>query len=234
LKPVGVCENDWKKYFESYSVSVKHSYSVNGANFMIPDEMEMLISRLDDGDLSDSERRQLQQFLEDHAEAQAVREQYHRLNQQLDQLPDGLDKVDISGFARRVNRTIAADRAWRIHRRRYWITRAPLAAAAALMFATLAWLFISPRPSEQTLRSPVVQPEAQLPARRVIVKLRTPEFPPSISLVSNITLVAAAPAASEDEPDGEVICFVGAPPKPAQPKPSPPTHMLGFLLNGSS
>lgn len=109
---------------------------------MIPKEHEELISRYDDPDLSTSERDRLRELLEVDDTARSLEAQYRRLDAELERLPDGLDEVDLTALRRRILDRIESGTVVRYPRRRSWVRRASIAAAASVAIGLISLWYV--------------------------------------------------------------------------------------------
>ena len=196
---------------------------------MKPEETEELISRYSDPDLSDSDKDRVNQALTADADLRQIHQQYKRLDQALEQLPDGLDGVNFSGFSRRVSAAIAsaeAPRTWRISTWRYL---APLAAAAALIIVALPlYNFLSDNAETSTDVGDFMS----------IVTLAPPQRLLGEPLVNEIEIIqepagTVSPVLTEE---GGVICSVGGAAKPIRSSQFNVTlekSLFGFIPDGS-
>ena len=196
---------------------------------MKPDKTEKLISRYNDPDLSDAQKDRMNQALAADADVRHIHRQYKRLDQALEQLPDGLEGVDFSEFTRRVRAAIASVEApgtWRISPWRYL---APLAAAAALIIVAWPWYnFLSENPEKSTDTENFLS----------IVTLAPPQRLLGEPLVNQIEIIqepagTVSPVLTEE---GGVICSVGAPAKSTRANQSNVTlekSLFGFIPDGS-
>jgi len=116
---------------------------------MITEELDILLSRYDDPDLSGSERARLEEALSQDAQARAMLAQYRRLDEHLARLPDALGAVDFEQFGRGVRQALdASARPGRQWRRLLWPVLTPLAAAAAVLLIVLSGgLLVETEPS---------------------------------------------------------------------------------------
>ncbi|MBN2376306.1 MAG: hypothetical protein JXD22_07890 [Sedimentisphaerales bacterium] len=220
---------------------------------MISKENEMLISCFDDSDLSTDERTQLDYLLHSDPQARDLLEQYKKLNQHLENLPNALDNLDLSSFTKNVNRAIdltllRKSRSFLRH------TLVPLSAAAALVIAALALFFTEAQnptsipDSDQKItvvsindtHSADTNQSNSIRANVELVQM-TQTFDSnivrnvSISLMPDSALAMAEQGISQQDGPGEVIAFTGAPalkPKPTESQKT--TNMFGFLFNGST
>jgi hypothetical protein len=113
-------------------------------------EVEFLLSRLNDGDLTDEESAAVEHLLEDDA-WRATADQYERLNGTIRSLADEQPAVNWTGFREQVRMRIAADQPRRLVIPRLVRIFTPLAAAACLaVVASLYWLqkLDVPRPTD--------------------------------------------------------------------------------------
>jgi len=191
---------------------------------MEPEELEMLISRCDDPDLSSQERAQLKAALENEPQAGELLAQYRRLNEALGQLPDHLESVDFERFADTVNEKI--DSAERIQSRKkvVWRVFGPLAAAAAIVVVGLPWFFRSAdnlhpvSPDRSFPVAAVTRPDLGQGQSFALVRLSSPEAMPARRIVKHISVIAQGPSRAgaeqmllqeQDDSVGEVICYAG-------------------------
>lgn len=181
---------------------------------MLTQDMEILISRCDDPDLSAKQRRQLEQLLESDASAREYFQHLQSLDEHLASYGQQSADIDLAGFADAVNRKIdTAKSAQRQNLlRRFWI---PLAAAAAIMLVALPWFNQISSPPAQT-DSPkssavvLVQPQ-QIQAPQIAqVKLTPAPSEPKVSFVK-LTLASQqiVPPVGSANGISEVICFSG-------------------------
>ncbi|KPK77564.1 MAG: hypothetical protein AMJ79_02720 [Phycisphaerae bacterium SM23_30] len=154
---------------------------------MNSEELEKLISRYNDPDLTDEERTQLDQVLEDDPVLRGILEQYQRLDGALGQLPDGLEKVDFARFSRQVREAVAGvEASWlsTLSLRRFLM---PIAAAAAIIIAALPIFLLPDR------RPP--QPVGEFVA---VVKLAQPQTMFAQTMIKNIgDIIPPEPALAE-------------------------------------
>ena len=215
---------------------------------MINKENEMLISRFDDPDLSAAERTQLDNLLQSDPQARDLLEQYKKLNQRLENLPNALDNLDLSSFTQNVNRAIDL-KLLRKSRSFLRHTLVPLSAAAALVIAALALFF-----TEAQNQTPKPQGDPERTAARVndtnqgnpifatVTLAPIPETfgstivrNVSISPMPDPALAMTGQGISHHDGPGEVIAFASAPAvKPKPTKSQRTTNVFGFLFNGST
>ena len=196
---------------------------------MKPQETEELISRYNDPDLSDSEKDLMNQALAADADLRHIQRQYQRLDRVLEQLPDGLDDVDFSGFTQRVSAATASAEAPGPKPISIWRYLAPLAAAAALIIVALPlYNFLSNNTETSTDTADFMS----------IVTLAPPQQLLGEPLVNQIEIIrepagTVSPVLTEE---GGVICSVGAPAKSTQANQSNVSlekSLFGFIPDGS-
>ena len=99
-------------------------------------DIDILVSRYGDPDLSDSERARLDDLLARSPEAREALRQYERLDGALGQLPGIVDGVDQEAVFERIQQAVAAGAARPAGRGRLWVMRI----AALVVLALLAGL----------------------------------------------------------------------------------------------
>ncbi len=104
---------------------------------MINEQQEFLISRYDDPDLTDQQRRELDELLADHPDARDLLEQYKALDDRFDQWPNESQEWDLSDFAKQVNQKIDGGSEKSESKIPFWKILVPIAAAA--MIAIVIW-----------------------------------------------------------------------------------------------
>jgi len=163
------------------------------------------------------------------ADLRHIHQQYKRLDQELEQLPDGLDSVNFSGFTQRVSAAIASVEAPRTWRLSTWRYLAPLAAAAALIIVALPlYNFLSNNAETSTDTENFMS----------IVTLAPPQRLLGEPLINQIEIIqepagTVSPVLTEE---GGVICSVGAPAKPIRANQSNVTlekSLFGIIPDGS-
>ena len=162
---------------------------------MVTEELEILLSRYDDPDLSRSDRARAERALSQNAQAAVLLDQYRRLNQHLANLPDQLDGIDLEQFGRSVRQALdAASTPRRRPRRLLWPILAPLAAAAAVLLIVLPSGVLFDKEQSQPVpvlsepRVPVVVMQSERPwtNRLAVVELsRAPAGPADHAVVSS-------------------------------------------------
>lgn len=178
---------------------------------MLTNEIEILISRFDDPDLTDSERQELDQQLQSNSEAQEYHRQLQSLDKHLDALAPNIDQIDFRGFAYAVNKQIDAIQTSRPPRRIAWRWLAPLSAAAAIVMVALPW-FNKPTPTPTPPTSIIVlahaKPIISQPIVRVTISSAKPQTQVSIAKVALASHQTVTPPEINDSL-GEIICFAG-------------------------
>ena len=178
---------------------------------MINDNSEFLISRYDDGDLTDKEGQELQELLAAQPQAKRIHRQYQQLDQHLGQLPSEIEQVDFNAFGNRVRSGI--DQALQIQTRRKWLRRIliPLSVAAVLAIASLGP--VNPFANKGQMSAQPQPRDIQMP-RVISVGLVRQTSLASVQTVVRISL--AQPQSGTDETNrdfpetkGEVICYAG-------------------------
>ncbi|MCP4713174.1 MAG: hypothetical protein GY869_31475 [Planctomycetes bacterium] len=196
---------------------------------MKPEKTEELISRYNDPDLSDPEKDRMNQALAADADLRHIHQQYNRLDQALEQLPDGLEGVDFSGFSRYVNAAIDSVEANQIRHVSIWRYLAPLAAAAALIIVALPlYNFLSDNAETSIDTVDFMSNVTLAPPKQLLGE-------PLVNQIEIIREPAGTmfPVLTEE---GGVICSVGAPAKPIRANQSNVTlekSIFGFIPDGS-
>ena len=199
---------------------------------MTAEDKEILISRWDDPELTQTQKRALEKLLQEDEEGAMLWRQYQQLEVLLGRLPDELERVDFGVFRDRVSRATAAEPSGQVRRfnwRRWALPAATAAAAAAaLLIVAVPWVFLSPeQPEVRTGEVPtaavvqLAQPQSEYNNARHfhIVKLGQPK--------SGI--------ASPEEASGEVICLAVTSGKSSESaQTSKSNSIFSFLFNGSS
>ena len=179
---------------------------------MLTNEMEILISRFDDPDLTKSERRQLDDLLQSNPEAQDYHRQLQSLDKRLNRLTAEIDRIDLRGFAREVNLRIDMVETPRRSRRSAWRWLAPLTAAAAVVMIALPWFnrptITTPAPSSSVVVLAHAKPIDAQPVAQVMVSSAKP---PTETSVVRVALASLQPALLPpgNDAQGEIICFAG-------------------------
>ena len=225
---------------------------------MINKENEMLISRFGDPDLSSAERTQLDKLLQSDPQARDLLEQYQKLNQRLENLPDPLENLDLNSFTQNVNRAIdltllRKSRSFLRH------TLLPLSAAAALVIAALALFYTTAQnqpliPDNDSVKT-IVNNNNGAPGTMstsdinqntfVQANVKLVQMPQAFdrNIIRNVSIAAvpdwrvamAGQGISHHDGPGEVIAFASAPAvKPKPTKSQKTTNVFGFLFNGST
>lgn len=164
---------------------------------MITEEMEMLISRYDDGDLTDAERASLEAALDSDPEAQGLLKEYRRLNAALSEAPAGMAQVDLAAFSHTLSRSLTERRVVRRTSRTWW-RLGPVAAVAATILVGVGALWLS----QHTGDTPGVSRRSRIPG---------PERTMSVTL--SVPLDTQVPRGAETENGGEVIWCISASPQ---------------------
>jgi anti-sigma factor RsiW len=196
---------------------------------MKTEELEILISRYDDGDLSAQEKAAVEAAVARDPAARVMLEQYRRINRELAALPSGLEGVDFAAFGQRVRRAVGGRTPAPATRDRklwqQWRWAAPLAAAAALAVLTLPWLLTSrPTSAPQTARvagpavtisgapsvTSVMVAQVSLNPAQVIGAARTAVVTLENHGGGNDEASAAKATFAASKMDGEVLCYAVA------------------------
>jgi hypothetical protein len=178
---------------------------------MKTEDLENLVSRYNDPDLSGSDRARLKQMMEVNPDLRQLHKQYQQLDLALGQLPDGLEKVDFNQFSQRVSRVIAGMAApvsampvTTILLRRYLV---PLAAAAVIIAALPLFLLRDHQPT---------RPVGDIIA---VVKLAQPQTFYDQGVINNIGVIMAPvtfePGVQESAEESAVGIVGGSPSRQA-------------------
>lgn len=211
---------------------------------MIPQEIEILISRYDDADLTDGQRAQLKEILQNQPQAEELLERYRRLDLALAEMADAGPAVDLEGL----NENIRAGldkidaRKLRIGQRVKiikWLT--PIAAAAAIAIAALHFSLYETTPSREfnsavvRLAAPKTGGNIQKP-QNTLVKIKKPAMP-AAEKRTKITLAKQASQPVDQagyKVEGEVIWWATPRKQSNLTGNAKNGNVLGTLFNGSS
>jgi len=176
------------------------------------EEKEYLISRYNDPDLNEEERKELSALLGEE-ESRRMQEEYRRLDAMLSKIPSSVEGVDFEAFSNRVRAGISQV-SWRTADRRATIFRwvAPLAAAAVFMMAAIPLWYVQ-RDSETAF--PTVSPgvavvvNPEIPRGMVISQVKVMDLTPQEQGVGSIAVSTVVPLqVTSKEDEGTVMCFV--------------------------
>jgi hypothetical protein len=182
-------------------------------------ELERLIARHDDAELTPEERAALTAALANQPEARALLRQYQRLDEALGQMgPVMGQRVDFADFAARVQARLERTEVARPAVWRQWRIMVPLAAAAALAVVFLPWMRWTSPPTPVRTGEPLVMAMVRVDVPPAMQGMRVSEV--TVARVGRgepgrveVTLAgnsAAAPVTSESAPaehHGEVLWY---------------------------
>jgi len=171
---------------------------------MISEEMEMLISRCDDGDLTDSERARLEAALKNDQDARRLLAEYRRLNAALDSTLIEMDGVDLAAFSRSLSRSLS-ERHKPGRAGGMWRRLGPVAAAAATILVGIGALWLSRQASD----APGVG-DSDRPIRAVQTPIHRSERTAVVTI--GMPVGVQAPAGEAGKNGGEIVWCVAAAP----------------------
>lgn len=208
---------------------------------MLDQELEQLMSRSGDGDLTGEERARLEGAVAQDAEARAVWEEYRRLDGHLAVMGGETDGVDWEAFGSRVRDAVASAEVRR-GRVRLWRRVAAVAAMAAVALGALGWLAFrgggATEPERVVGRVQIAAVSGwERPMRRVVeLEVEQSSEGVRVSEVDVAMVQEGAVESGEEDESGEVICSVGGE-EPAGTNGKTSTEnggLLQMLLNGST